>query len=324
MADNTPRVTLRFFQVELRKAHTKDSFEPLFRFGQNHDLLPFLQETIANWATGENQRIVNDAVNQKILRRRENQLHLGTRRVFGFLEAGEYGFEAELIDAESGEKKYHKKKGDAELTPFYFHFFIPENRMYGLLVLQSYKNRGIQTLLFQAVSQVFRQKYSEHILDFKPLASKELAEKFMDQGVLGKVVFRDTNSLSRFNPFEMEGVNVNRDDYDIEVRIIPKRSDDLLKKVWRRTGLANGQRLHPILRIDNFTPTSTEVTLKLNGRDRTLSLDRLDQLGTFFDITDDVIFDEDTMHPTFESVHEQAQSILDGIYAQIEENSGPR
>jgi hypothetical protein len=69
---------------------------------------------------------------------------------------------------------------------------------------------------------------------------------------------------------------------------------------------------------------STEVTLKLNGRDRTLRLDRLEELGTFFDITDDVIFDGDTMHPTFQSVHEQAQSILDGIYAQIEENSGPR
>lgn len=308
----TPRITLRFYLVQVRKERETDTYLPLGRFGENHDLNTFLQNEIPNWEKSNGNSIVTDFSTRKLMRRHSTNLHLGTRKMWGVVESGEYGHEAPIVNADSGEDSYLKKKKDAEMIPFYFNFYIPKNGTDGILVLQTYKQYGVQGVFTHTVKKAFREKYSNFILELKPLISKEIAEKFMTEGKVSRISFRDTDSRSQFSDF-VDGTVIPREYFDVEINIIAKRGkpDDegFLKRLVSQ--MSQRRELNDLIELSNFENTETKIVTTLNGRQRTVDIDRLESVGSFFDITDDITFDPNTEHPTFQSVHDAAEPIID-------------
>lgn len=308
----TPRITLRLYFVKIRKEKEVENFLPISRFGQNHDLIDFLHNEIANWRTTDETKIVKDEAQSKILRRHSRNFSLGTRSVFGLLESGEYGHEAALVNADTGQDSYKKKLKDAEMIPFYFHLHIPSDGTVGLLVLQTYKQFGVQGIFTSAISKAFRQKHPEFIIEFNPLFSKELVDKFLNEGSISKISFRDTDVNSKFSDF-IPNVKIPREFFDIEINVIAKRRRKGPKRFADAiSGLIKGHhKLNQLVELKNFETSETKVVANLNGRQRTVDIDKLDSIGSFFDVTNEMGWNNNTMQPTFDSVHAAAKTILD-------------
>ena len=69
------------------------------------------------------------------------------RMAAGILRTGDYGYESDINDVETHSIRHKKRKGEAEMLPFYFRVAIPRLRNEGVAVLQRFKNMGVKTVL---------------------------------------------------------------------------------------------------------------------------------------------------------------------------------
>jgi hypothetical protein len=316
-------ITISAYEIYIRPKGDKNTRINLSDFSNGHDLFVFLSEQLAN-LTLENGDIdlIDDEENKKVLRLEPNTLAPFGRQLSGILESGEYGYESKIIDRTNGQNVANKGLNHAELIPFYFQIFIPENLNIGIVLLQRFKQFGIFSIFSETLKRQFRESFVDFRLEINPLVSDEIVRSFIEGGELNRITFKTLNVTPEIIGQADQGHVMQGENARIEFSIVANKGERLPFLQRIRNAIVNGrvQNINGLFNINGIEYDKVSVTVKLNGRTRTMDLSSLANIGAFFDITDEVIMDENRGHPNLISIRAISNGIQDDLYNTIYPN----
>lgn len=232
--------------------------------------------------------------------------------ISGIIESGAYGTEQSIVDQKSGAESYRKMTDDAALVPFYFCFYFPRNSRFGYLLLERIGTDGIFTMLSDAirceVNKYISGRYTLKILPYmldsifdRNISSLIDPSKIFLRGVRSDVFKAGFPLASRTGDGYIET--------DIVLSMRGMKSVialDILRDLIARR--SKRQRLE----VGGVECADVAFQVKIGDRKRTVSIARLENLGTNLDVTHEVTISEDG-YPTYESLHREANRLISEI-----------
>lgn len=238
-----------------------------------------------------------------------------TERTYrGIFKGGHFGIESELENIKT--KKIKKKEADdIDKVPFYFLIHIPRMNV-GVFLIQRLGVLGISTILRKSLQNYIRTTFTDLIIDFNPLVSRELARTFVDDGHIKEIVLTKYNLPS--DRVERLGLKEYQEDIlSIEVRIKAKRKSwftGINKKLKNFVGDGDPRffDVRAIRELGFDGNHEVKVVSKLNGNNRTIDINNFGEIRPYYDISKDV---ERTKggHPKFESIDSIAKTLLNEL-----------
>ena len=141
-------------------------YDPVHNFGEGSDLIDFLR----TFLTALREDTLNDPDGQQVLR--VQRLEQSGRCLYGIIETGEYGTESNLWDVRAQEVVYRRRRGQADMMPFYFQADLPEGPDEGILIVQRMGLFGIRKLLYGALRPAFQRQFEDCDLRLQPVVDQ--------------------------------------------------------------------------------------------------------------------------------------------------------
>ena len=255
---------------------------------------------------------------------------LNVRRPYltGIIESGEYGTEENIVNVETGETG-KKTKNDALLRPFYFMLYVPRGGKRAILLLERISNLGILTVfekkLQEAVSRKIGDHEKEYTLSITPLLIDSVMKKHLANLGGAKKIILSQVKLGDITASKISGGVVNDEEIGgAELVFSAPKNKDINVLSWLdmlRDKLSLKKKNEKIFSGENIEYSNVKFAIEIGGALRTVSVQDIGKLGTYLDITDQVVLDS-TNYPTFGSVDQQANILITDIKNKLEENEG--
>lgn len=236
------------------------------------------------------------------------------RSIYGIIESGEFGQEKEVVNVDDGSSQYTIKKNEAPLTPFFFYFYIPEDKPYGFLVLQKSGNNGIFTIL----TSIYREYLINHFpdaykLSINPFALPLLVDKNLSFISEAKTITVQNKSTDLLDDIGLGVLNTEGATSEVIFRLGKNKFFDI--KEWLPKFLNKKASDSPEKIYYKEGDVSMEVKMPDGGM-RRLNIAELSSIGT--SITLDKNIELDTKgFPKFESVRIVASDLIEYIKSSI-------
>lgn len=313
--------SLSIYQISINRRLNKDDKMYLSDYDNGKDLLEQLKRLLNNWKF-ENVKtntptIAKDEDERKISRIFQCpdgsfELHSLGRCFSGIIESGEFGTEENIINSNTGEVKYRKRAEDAQMIPFFFMFNIPEHSQFGYLILERIGNVGIYSTLTKAIQKYVGQEiHRSLVLRIEPFMIQEVFNRNLSviseaKKVILKRVYSQKLNLSQITENLVEGDNIQTD-----VVYRAPRNHFLQVKQWIDKLNASKNKKGGYT-FQNIEYADVAFELKIGGKIKTVSIARINGLGTNLEITKDVKLGANG-YPTYDSLKTEAQKLLSYI-----------
>lgn len=229
------------------------------------------------------------------------------RRISGTIETGEYGYRADLYNVATSAVSYQRNTEEAEMLPFYFLVYIPQQQDEAVLMLFRRAQRGIRTILLQDFQTYFNPLYPNTALEINPLVPQSIIDE-LSRGRITKirlikyVIPTDiADALNSGGHLETPGT------LEMSVRAGRNGSWPVLGNV--RDVLEGRRGASRFLELDGFEYDNAKVEFDIGGKTRTVDLSDIMKLRSLVDISNDVTVGQDG-HPVFNSVDVIANNLL--------------
>lgn len=288
----------------------RDSGEilPIDDFLPGTDLYIVFNQNLTSLSTN----LSHDSTAQKLLR--VSRYSPGPRMMSGIIETGEYGYESELYDIQSGVVAHHRTVNEAEMLPFYFLAHLPNQSDEGILLLQRFQQFGIKTIFTNYFEQYFEAHYPDVSIKIYPLVPQDLISEYLRDGRVIKIRFIKFNIPSDLADFVAHGHS--EEGGEIEFTIKAKRRGHL-DIVDRVSEFLQGRReVTSLYELRDFEYDNVKIEVDIRGRRRTIDLSHLERLNSYFDISDEVQIG-DNGHPVYDSIHSIASTLLSDLSSAI-------
>jgi len=235
------------------------------------------------------------------------------RIVKGIVKTGEYGYESDLIDAQTGLDTHHRTSDEAELLPFYFLALIPSGSDEGILLLQRFKQFGITSIFREIVQRQFNKAFKNHSIEINPLVPDQVLNRIIDESRIVKarfIKFRlPTDTAERLAAGHRE------DQFEVEYTIKAKQKNHVPLTERIKASMRNETDSN-ILELENFEYDNVKIEVEVGDKLRTIDLSDLSRVSPNFDITEQVIIGPNG-HPTFQSIDQQASQLVGSLREAI-------
>ncbi|WP_460546355.1 hypothetical protein, partial [Echinicola sediminis] len=134
----------------------------------------------------------------------------------GIFEGGLTGIEQSVQDQKKKKAKSRITKNDVASLPFYFLFWFPSDVNYGILMIQSYGNSTINSLVKNHIKKVFKTKgftFDEHMC----ITEKD-REDFLKNSVVNELSFLSTYQ-SKDTGGEFSALLGDAETFQVEVKL---------------------------------------------------------------------------------------------------------
>ena len=318
--------SLAYYRISLNKRNSKDLVE-LSDMRKGEDYFDIIYNIVLGWRYKIGKlNIKRDDENKKVFRVKKNDkgidmLYREGRFLDGIIESGDYGSEEPVVDITTGESKHTKNTNESLLKPFYFLFYIPKNSVYGFLILERIGTLGIYTIINNALLNDFKSREDLDLsLKILPLTSKEANKKYRElinyeaREVVLHNVRKDGVNISKMTGNTIEDKTVGYTDIVYHAPIgqtikIGSWIDKLKKSDDGWFGIESTGRFSDV-----------DFIVEINGKPKKLSFNRMDNLGTVFDITDAVSKYIEKGYPTFKAVRKEAMGVISDLNKQFDIN----
>lgn len=283
-----------------------------------HDTFGDIATFVSNFIKS-NDTMQIDESHKKSIQFNTKKLSVSEKQNFfsGIIESGDYGTESEIKDMDTGALRYHKRKNDLDVKPFYFLFWLPATANAGFIFLQRTGVFGINTLFSIAFRNYVRDISEAIHVSFNPFVSKSLAKSFLKNGTLKEI------SLSRYNlPTDVAdrlGFSEFKEDiHSIELIIRSKGGFRKKSRMQKFMDNSDGKFFDfPALEEIGMDGKHKEkIKVNLGGNTRTIDLSDTLQIKPYFEI-DYVEKDPKSGHPIFESIDSIAKQFAEDIKREI-------
>lgn len=134
----------------------------------------------------------------------------------GIFEGGLTGIEQSVQDQKRKKAKSRISKDDVAALPFYFLFWLPSDVNYGIIMIQSYGNSTINSLVKDHLKKVFKSK--GFTFDEQMCISQKDREDFLEHSIVHELSFLSTFE-SKNTGGEFSAYLGRADTFQVEVRI---------------------------------------------------------------------------------------------------------
>ena len=312
---------MSIYRISINKRLNKDEKMYLSDYDNGKDLLAQVKELLDIWKfeniKEDSPTIAKDEDEKKISRILQNadgsfELHSLGRCISGIIESGEFGTEENIINSNTGELKYRKRAEDAQMIPFFFLFNIPEHSYYGYLIIERIRNVGIYSILTKAIQKHIERKiHANLVLKIEPFMIQEVFNRNLSviseaKKVILKRVYSQKLNLSQIAENLVEG-----DDVQTDVVYRAPRNRFLQVKQWIDKLNASRNKKGGYT-FQNIEYADVAFELKIGGKVKTVSIAKINGLGTNLEITDNVELGANG-YPTYNSLKTEAQRLLSFI-----------
>ena len=315
--------SLSIYRISINKRLNKSEKVCLSDYDNGKDLLVQLKEYFSTLMvetfTDAQTETINDEEENKIsriLKKNDGTFELytfkGSRYISGLIESGEFGTEENIINSNTGELKYRKKSVDAQMIPFFFMFNIPEHSKFGYLIIERIGNLGIYSTLVKSIQKFIGPTLEDNVvLKIEPFFVQEVLDRNLNvvseakKVILKGIHIRDLN-LSKITENLVED---NDTQTDLVYRAARNCSIQIRKWLDKLNSSKNKQGLYTFKEVE-YADVAFE--LKMGGKVKTVSIAKINNLGTNVEITDSVQIATNG-YPTYQSLLAEAQKILSYI-----------
>lgn len=205
-------------------------------------------------------------------------------QIFGVIKIGEYGYQTDIIDADSGVTTYNKKKSEANPEPYCFYIAIPSSARQGFLMLPRYGGDGIKTIIGALLAGMFASDYQEYRLHINPIVAAEYIRDVFARGEIEEISFEKKEIPSDIADYFNGGGIIPG-----KCKIIVNPSD---KSIFRKDGivsiLTNSTNIGTVFNVGDQDDVSIKVKIKIDGGDRTINLNNPNRMHASYDVTERV------------------------------------
>lgn len=142
--------SLSIYSIKIHKYLKKDEECILSDFDNGKDLYGLIDDVLSSWKFDKRDDVKickyndTDKVFRIAMKDDENYWYNKSgRTISGIIESGVFGTEESVVDIQTGNTNYKKKKDEALLKPVYFMFYIPRDSTVGFLILEKIGNYGL-------------------------------------------------------------------------------------------------------------------------------------------------------------------------------------
>jgi len=241
------------------------------------------------------------------------QTKIDGRNICGVIESGIYGLSSNIRDVDTDSITYKKKKSDADVLPFYFLTYIPENTDEGILLLQRTGKYGIRSNFGGFMDKYFSERYRGFTVEINTLIQEDIIKKILYSGTIKRL--RCVKYQAPVDGFDALDEGHEELPYNMEIVLSGSRIP-VMGKIKNFFESKASVRSLIELRDFNFSYDTVKVEVEVNGSLRIFDLGRLHRARTYYDISEQVVLDADD-HPTFSSIHEITKIYLKEIIEQV-------
>jgi hypothetical protein len=248
------------------------------------------------------------------------QTDVHNRSICGIIESGIYGLSSNLRDVGTDSITYKKKKSDADVLPFYFLVYIPEDTDEGILLLQRTGKYGIRSSFGVFIDKYFSEKYKGYAVEVNTIIQEEIIKRMLYSGTIKKL--RCVKYQAPVDGFD--GLDEGHEEvpYNMEIVLSGNRIP-VMTKIRNFFESKTSVRNLIELRDFNFDYDTVKVDVEVDGNLRTFDLGRLNRTRTYYDISQQVALDTDD-HPKFSSIDIIAKGYLKEIIGQLYPSLSPK
>ncbi|MBF0383474.1 MAG: hypothetical protein HQL69_20840 [Magnetococcales bacterium] len=233
----------------------------------------------------------------------------------GVLRSSLYGYASNIIDINSGDISYSKKRRDADMIPFYWDFCLPERSNKGIMLVQSFGNMGIREQIRSHIETTFAAQFPEHILDIRPLVPENAVRKFFEDGEVHKLAFiRHTISSDYANQF-LPGAGEREGEMELAFKPKDKYIFSHLEGLIRY--FRGDCEIDEVFEFEGFEYDNIKAQIQVNGKIRTVSLSDPRKIASRFDVDRDLEKGLDGF-PTFNSLKTVSRGIIVDLARSME------
>lgn len=296
------KTSLAAYTIRIKKRNTKE-YLPIDSFSNSETLQTLIQKCLSNWKSyahnEERKQLVSLTKSQTV-----DELYSG------ILEIGEWGYDAKLYDVKARKVTYTRKTTEAEMLPFYFLFGFPKGSTKAFLLLERFGAFGIRKVLSDFLQVEFQKKFPNFTLEVIPIVMEEVASQYLSSGRIVRLSFISYSIPSDLASYVAEG---SGEEYGhTELVIQAKKRGELPFTNSLRTKLAKGENLKKIFEMPSFEYDAVKLKIEMDGNTRTIALEDLANIRSYFSIDDEVDKAENG-HPVFESI----EALAIGIYQDL-------
>jgi hypothetical protein len=301
-----PTITLASFSLRIEDIANLKQHVYLDNISDGKDLINFLNEILTPYQNNPTEfTVIGHMV-------RITNLQIHGRFIKGFFEVGRPGTEEDIINRKTKVLSYRKQIDDAMLIPHYFLFYIPEKQKKAVILLQRYKQSGIQTMLFDHVSRKLRDRFSHLKPLIKDFTDGESFRRMIKEAGLQEIRFKEHKwNFERSD--QVDGATESDGSLVVSFRPKPKSEKKWMQKFYNL--LDKDVAPSSVVESDfNFIkPDEVSYLLKLGKRERRISfLDKEAKFRVYHDVTDEVKIGADG-YPDFQSIDKIGMDLIDNI-----------
>lgn len=250
--------------------------------------------------------------------------------ITGLIESGEYGTEENIVNVETGEST-KKTLNDALLRPFYFMLYIPKGCKRAILLLERISNIGILTVfekkLQETVSVKIGREIKDYVITLAPLAIESVLKKHMailggaKKVILSRVLFDDITP-SKISGGELNDSEIGSSELvfnaprDKDINILPWFNK--IKGKFSKDTDKNHKKKETLMSVEGMQFGDVKFSVNVGGSLRTISMQDIEKLGTYMDVTQNVKIDKNG-YPNFDSINREAHRLITEIKRQLED-----
>lgn len=186
----------------------------------------------------------------------------------GILESGEYGSARRVANKKSRRATKNITRDEADLRPYYFLFYLPNNGTIGKMLVQSFKGYGIQTLLWKQLEVAFRKEFPELRLKCKSFVPVKLIDELANDADIRQLTFEETQMPTDIANEVWPGKKPTAAEAgSLKIVLQPGRNSSFpLRERFKR--MLKGQ-ISPreFIHLEGVKPDVISVKIRANGRD---------------------------------------------------------
>jgi len=162
------------YSVRIRKKRSKDYLR-LDNIGGN-DLHQMILKAVEDLKDTKVDEKSNKTVSTE-------RYQIRNREIMGILRIGDYGIGAHFFNVIKRKLiPDARTTNDSEVLPFFFHFYLPQNKDIGILILQTFQHHAIKGIFTMKLRD--RKEFSKYMLEFKRIVSGKALKALMEGDLL--------------------------------------------------------------------------------------------------------------------------------------------
>ena len=302
--------SLSVYKVTIYKHLKRSEPENLSDYNYGSSLLKQINAMFITWkedivgAGFKDEKV--QKVNRIMKKNDEWVYHLHATYIDGIIESGDYGTQEEIIDIETGESKYTKMPQDATLYPFYFMLYVEPNATDGYIILERIGNIGIMSVLEKAMRNFLAEEWNDnYTLRIEPFVVPEILNINFSKTTGAKKIVLKGVAANQFKSMSMadtfQGCKTDISFSAPRDKNIPGISDLI-------NSLKKKKKDEPY-KVNNIECHDVAFVLDMNGKQRTVSMVNVVNIGMNINITDSVMLDAPG-YPTYKSLNSEAHMVL--------------